>query len=480
MHTLRVPTPRRESPRPEGRSVSPLKNKPWRSSTALHFVQIIFWLLLTITAAHFAPFIFESFRHGADGELMAAFFDIAILCFLSFLTFYLSVSTPFPPFVIAIVFGMAAKPFFEPIVSNHIILPLLVSLGATLILFQGGLETPFKNFRRLFWKIFMLAFPGVLVTGLLLSGTVSVVGSAFGLAIPALVAVLLGVVLASTDPAAVIPLLRGLEFKKRDIKDIIVSESAVNDVVGALLSLVLISLAATGQPFETIIGSYEHLFGYDAAIVLLKQIIFGLVFGVLGYVLLTFFVRHKNGHDKEHGADAAFFIFVPIITFAGALALGGSGYLAAFVAGLVFYMVEHLKSTERFFNDVIDGFAKPIIFLLLGALVDVQQLINFAGIGLAVAFLFMFIVRPLMVFLTIGPFALFGKDRFTLSELLFISWVRETGAIPAVLLITIVSLGLPGTEAIVPIGMWVILATLVVQPPVTPWLAHKLNLSQPE
>jgi hypothetical protein len=64
-------------------------------------------------------------------------------------------------------------------------------------------------------------------------------------------------------------------------------------------------------------------------------------------------------------------------------------------------------------------------------------------------------------------------------ELLFISFVRETGAIPAVLLVTIVSMGIPSLDGLVSVGMWVILSTLILQPPLTPLVARALDVAEP-
>jgi hypothetical protein len=73
----------------------------------------------------------------------------------------------------------------------------------------------------------------------------------------------------------------------------------------------------------------------------------------------------------------------------------------------------------------------------------------------------------------------FGKDRLGWRELVFISFIRETGAIPAVLLVTIASIGIVGLDGLVPIGMWVILATLVIEPPLTPLVAKLLKVAEP-
>ena len=65
-----------------------------------------------------------------------------------------------------------------------------------------------------------------------------------------------------------------------------------------------------------------------------------------------------------------------------------------------------------------------------------------------------------------------------MKDLLFISFVRETGAIPAGLLITLTAIGIPNSEALLAIGMWVILLTLLIEPPLTPWLAKKLGVAE--
>ena len=315
------------------------------------------------------------------------------------------------------------------------------------------------------------------MTAVLMSLAVAWIGQLLGVHVPVVVAVLLGAVLASTDPAAIIPVLKQLRFTNRDTKDIIVSESAVTDVTGTLLTVVFLSLLTAGAVFPTVLDGYGALFTSATGAVLLKQIGYGVVLGVIGYAFLEALTRFKRRHEREFEADAAYFLFVPVIIFTVALSLGGSGYLAAFIAGLLFVLSENLHETERFFNQTIDGFLKPTIFLLLGALVDVQSLVIYAGVGIAAAAVFMFVVRPLSVFVALGPFSFTGKNRLGWRELLFISIVRETGAIPAVLLVTIVSLNLPGIDGLVPIGMWVILATLIVEPPLTPLVAKTLGIA---
>lgn len=435
-------------------------------------------LMLVAFGSHFAPEIFHFFEDNPEHGLINIFFEVAVIFVLSFIIFYVSHVTKLPSFVMAIFFGIAAHDILRPLVEEREVLSAIVGFGATLILFGGGLETPFHNFKKLFWKIFSLSFPGLLITAFLFATVVFGLGKLFGSSLSIMVSVLLGAVLASTDPAAIIPVLKRLRFFNRSTKDIIVSESAVTDVTGTLLTVAFLGIATTGVAIGTITGWYKTIFTAQVGGILFKQLAFGVFFGVLGYFFLELLKRFKKGHEKEFEADSAFFLFIPVIIFTIALSLGGSGYLAAFIAGLLFNLTEHLHETEKFFNHMIEGFFKPVIFILLGALVDVQQLVVYAGIGIVIALLFMFVIRPLVVFITLGPFSFVGSDRLSWRELLFISFVRETGAIPAVLLVTVVSMGVGDMSGLVPIGMWVILLTLIVEPLLTPYVAQKLKVAE--
>ncbi|MDP1619972.1 MAG: cation:proton antiporter, partial [bacterium] len=310
------------------------------------------------------------------------------------------------------------------------------------------------------------------------SWTIWFLGGIFGLEISVLASVLLGALLASTDPAAIIPVLKRLRFHNRSIKDIIVSESAVTDVVGTLLTVVFLSLAVGGGLSGGINQWYQAIFNYGSMVVLAAQLFFGALLGLAGYFFLELLLRAKHLYGEEFEADAAFFISVPVIIFTGAIFFGGSGYLAAFIAGLIFHITEHLSETERFFNNLVDGFLKPIIFILLGALVDPVQLLTYAPIGIVAALIFMFIIRPVAVFVSLGGFHFFGREKLSWRDLLFISFVRETGAIPAVLMVTIISLGLAGMRGLVEIGMWTILLTLIIEPLLTPFVAKYLQVAE--
>lgn len=444
--------------------------------TIISYLRVLAALAVTVFVSHYHEVITDFFDKSSEPELLAVFFLIALLFMLSFSVFYLSAGTGLPSFVLALFFGMATQPLLAPITHERTVLGVLVSIGAMFILFGGGLETPFKNFRKLFWKILSLSFVGFFLTALFLSSAIYLLNELLGTNVSLVTAILLGAILASTDPAAIIPVLKQLRFRNRDTKDIVVSESAVTDVTGTLLTIIFLTLLVGGLRMESVGQGYAAVFQGTAVITLLKEVFFGVFFGVVGYGLLEMLKRFKNRHSEEFESDAAYFFFVPIVIYVITIAFGGSGFLAAFISGLLFMLREQLHQTEHFFNYTVDGFLKPVIFLMLGALINFDQMIEYAGIGIAAALIFMFVIRPIAVFVSLGPFALF-KRGLSFREMVFVSFVRETGAIPAVLLITVISVGLPGMQGFIAIGMWVILCTLIIQPPLTPYVARWLNVA---
>jgi cell volume regulation protein A len=440
------------------------------------------WLIVSVGALALISYGFgdEILRRLAAIEDMPTapiLASLVLFALCSFASFYSAWRTPLPSFLIAIALGMAGHTLFAPIVANREMLSALVTVSAAVILFGGGLEMPLSDFMRLLVKILLLAIPGVLISGFTLSWVIGATAPALGFAVPIAVVIVLGGILASTDPAAIIPLLENLRFKRRAAKDIVIAESALNDVAGTLLTSAFFKLPLATM---TLVAAYKSLFSADTAHFLGVQAGFGLLFGFIGFVLLRALSSMKRGHHATNGADQVFFLAVPIMAFLGATIFGGSGFLAAFIAGLLFHAEEHMQRIEHFFFHVIDGVAKPVIFLLLGALVNLQALAAYAPEGILVALIFIFVLRPMMVFLVLGGYALRreSKNSLSLNELLFISFVRETGAIPAVLLVTAVSAVAAPVNGLVEIGMWVILLTLLLSPPFTPWVARRLGVAE--
>lgn len=410
-------------------------------------------------------------------EMIPVFLDMVLVFTLGFIAYELAKPTIVPSFVIAIFFGFVNQDVLSYITNNPTALSVLTTIGATLILFGGGLETPFTRFKSLLGPVASIAFFGTIITAFTFSLFLGLVSGFLGIAIPLASIVLLGVALASTDPAAIIPSLRKLEFFQPRSKHIAISESALNDVIGALLTGVFLMLFLQGYNPTSLLDAYKHLLTFENFLEIAKAIFVGVGMGIIGFLILNAWSHWKKKITTGGEADAALFLAVPIFTFAMAMLFGGNGFLAVFVAGLLFRLKSHVHHVENFFNHTIEGFMKPLIFMLLGTLVDFSSMQQVAVLGTIMALIFMFVLRPFVVFLTLSPFV-FGKEKFTIRELLFLSFVRETGVIPAVLLVSIKLAGIPGSDVALAVGMWIILFTLILQPPFTPHVAKFLKLAR--
>lgn len=420
---------------------------------------------------------------GHDTETITPLFLIAGLFLLGTICSSLARGTIFPSFLIALFIGISMHDLLSPLVQNTSSLNLMVTVAAVYILFGGGLEISFVSFKKIVLPTLLLSFVGLIVSTFLFAQGLSLMSGAFGWGMSVSIALLLGAILASTDPAAIIPVLKELKFKSERVRDIVVSESALTDVTGTLVTVAFISFLAAGGKFSTIASGFSAIASAESLRFLLAEISIGVSIGIIGFYVLRFFIRQRILRPESH-ADIGFFIAIPLMAFSFASLFGGSGYLASFIAGLLVVLNEKVQKTETFFNQMIEGIAKPTVFVILGVLVNLQTLLEHAVFGIAAGLVFIFIIRPVSVFISIGGLRFFPKLSFSIKELLFMSWVRETGVIPAVLLVQVASSGLgavsegAGADMLVSIGMWVIMMTLVIQPPLTEMIARKLEVAE--
>jgi NhaP-type Na+/H+ or K+/H+ antiporter len=429
-------------------------------------------LFVVITLLYLADTLLGNYIHGTEDTLYVVF--IAGLLMLSALSTVLSEGTVFPSFIVALFVGISLHDLLLPLVSNPILLNTIITVSAVYILFGGGLEIVFSKFKKIVLPTLLLSSVGLIISIFFFPYLMTLfpVFSNYGITIT--VMLLLGAVLTSTDPAAIIPILKKLSFKKSEIKDIVVSESALTDVTGALVTFSFLFYLSDKSFFSSVSEGFLALLNKNSFTFLATEISFGIIAGLIGFVILHLFLKRK-AVVKEGSADVALFIAVPLVAYSIASLFHGSGYLAAFISGLLILINEKVARTESFFSDMTDGIAKPLIFIFLGAMVDVDSLIQYAIPGIIAGILFIFVVRPLSVFASLYVFR--KKMGLSTNELIFISSIRETGVIPAVLLLQVsaspfVNVG----GGFLAIGMWVIMLTLILLPPITPWIAKRLDI----
>ena len=283
--------------------------------------------------------------------------------------------------------------------------------GLAVIIFDGGMRTQRESFRVALWPAVSLATVGVVLTAGLVGGF-----SAWVLGLHWLQGVLVGAIVASTDAAAVFSLLRnsGLRLKER-VSATLEIESGGNDPMAIFLTVVLLELLAAGRT------------GFDLHVLVefVKQFGIGTVLGLAGGRLLVWLINRLSlatGLYPLLAAAGGLFIY------GLAAQVGGSGFLAIFLAGLVLGN-SRLQAAQNILR-VHDGLAwlsQIVLFLLLGLLITPSELVDVAAPALAIATFLMLVARPLAVALSLLPF------RLPWREQVLISWVGLRGAVPVVL-----------------------------------------------
>lgn len=404
-------------------------------------------------------------------------FHLFVFGSMLFVGYYINRSAPktvIPSFVWAIFAGMAIQPFLSFFTKDVSSLKVLMEVFGAIILFAGGLEIPFKNFQKWFMPIATLSLVGVIATSVGFAFVMYFFMQWSGTFTPALIPsiLILSAALASTDPTAIIPTLKELKFKRPQLKQIAISESALTDVSGSIFTrFLLIALIATPTVQQGVLPYFVPLLQkatYDA---LALQIISGILVGYVGFAFIRKFYYLQKAKEK---ADPALLLSVPIFTFVLGNILGGAGFLAAFVSGLLTDFIGGIKQVSHFYDSILDHLIKPFIFMVLGALVPIATLIELAPIGIAAGLIFMFVIRPIVVFVTLSPW--WYHKVFQFKDLLFLSMIRETGIIAAILLVIAATYHIIESDFVIAIGMWVILLTLVIEPPLTPYLAKKIGV----
>jgi cell volume regulation protein A len=248
--------------------------------------------------------------------------------------------------------------------------------------------------------------------------------------------------------------------------------------MGAILTFTIFGIVAGGASFSAGATSVKLL--HEAGLGLI-------IGGALGYGAALLIAHKQYPLLKDHMAIVT--LILVIFAYMFAVATHSSGFMAVFTAGVMLSnnesfgfraedideekMHEYVATTALLF--------RIFIFVLLGSQVDFALIQQYLAPGLGVVAVFMFVARPATVFLCALPDR---HAKWTLKEMLFMCWTRETGVIPAALIGLLAGelAKLPNPpadldlRAIASVTFIAILATILIQATTTKWLARKLDL----
>lgn len=325
------------------------------------------------------------------------------------------------------------------------------------ILFMGGLSVRFRDIKPVFAKGFSLATVGVFVTAIV-TGFVSY----YFLKFPMLHCLLLGGIVSSTDAAAVFSVLRSRNISlKNGLKPLLEFESGSNDPMAVFLTVGIISLI-TGNISSPLILVGEFF----------RQMLLGII---CGYIIAKASVWLINKIRLEYdGLYVVITITTVLLGYSLTSVVGGNGFMAVYVCGLTMAASNFVqKNTLTKFHDGIAWIMQIAMFLILGLLVFVKEVMVVAVPGLIVALILIFIARPLSVFLALAPF------KTGIKEKIFISWVGLRGAAPIVLVTFPLNSGIEYSHELFNVVFFVVIVSVLVQGTTIPAAAKLFKVDAP-
>lgn len=330
---------------------------------------------------------------------------------------------------------------------------LFGNIALAIIIFDGGLGTQKDTFRVSLKPAISLATVGVIATAGITGFAAHII-----LNLSWQEGLLIGAIVGSTDAAAVFGLLRsaGLELKERTSATLEI-ESGSNDPMAIFLTITLVQilqLNGEGNQGWTILNE------------LIRQMGLGLAIGFAGGFLLSRLLQQLSLPSSLY----------PLLALAGGISLfgvttlwGGSGFLAIFIAGVIVGNTPLPYSNDiHKFHDGVAWLSQIGMFLMLGILITPTHVIPIILPALAIAFVLIFIARPLAVVVSLLPF------HFPWREQLFIGWCGLRGAVPIILALFPSLAGLENTQTYFELVFFVVLVSLIIQgwtiAPVARWL----------
>jgi len=372
-----------------------------------------------------------------------------------------------PDVVLFLIAGIAIGPHALDLINikaQSALNQIILLFGASYILFDGGAALRFQVLREVWITILIIATLGVLITG-----AVTGIAAAWILSLPLPVALLLGAAIASTDPATLMPVFRQVRIRDR-LAQTVMSESAFNDAMAAIITFTLLAIVTGAGGFSPLGALFD----------LIWQSAVGIGAGLaLGYLACLLIAHEKWAFLTEYAPVVT--LVAVIGAYFGASGLHASGFMAVFVFGVVLGNKEALGFRMEVGEAAkLDEFVlttafimRLFIFILLGAQVDFALMSRYWLGGVAVVTVLMLVARPMTVFICAG---LDRRARWSLAELVFMCWTRETGVIPAALAGLLLGIKAPGAEVIASVTFVAILMTILLQATTTEWLGRRLGV----
>ncbi len=347
--------------------------------------------------------------------------------------------------------------------NNPQLTQVIGTLALSIILFSGGMDTKMAEIKPVISQGVVLATFGVLATTFITGGFIYMIChySSFFSTLTFPESLLLAAVMSSTDSASVFSILRSKNvYLKENLRPTLELESGSNDPMAYLLTIILIAYIQSGGMSIP-----------QAALMLVLQLAIGVVGGFLLGKVTVWVINLMNNNNSS--LYPIMVLALSFFIFSAVTLCKGNGYLAVYIAGLVFgnSRIVHKKSIGTF----LDGFTwlwQIVMFLALGLLVNPHELLPVTPIGLGIGVFMILVARPISVFLSLLPYR-----NFSFRARLYISWVGLRGAVPIIFATYPLIAGIGHAQLFFNIVFFITILSLLIQGTTVTAAAKLLNLT---
>lgn len=204
-------------------------------------------------------------------------------------------------------------------------------------------------------------------------------------------AILLGGILAPTDPVLASEVQLAHTEDKDELRFGLTSEGGLNDALAFPFVYFGIQWLEKGS-------NWENWFKQWVAVDLIWAIAAGIVMGIVVASLVVWIdLKIRNFSPVDGVMEDFVAISIILLTYALTEMVNGYGFLAVFVAGIVAqrtYDNPEKPHSQQHFTEQIEKLTEVAIILILGSLLRVQAILTHAGESLLVGGLLLFVIRP--------------------------------------------------------------------------------------
>lgn len=362
---------------------------------------------------------------------------VAIVLFLAIFAIKISSRSGIPALLLFIVLGMAfSASSFK--FDNYEFADNFATIALMVIMFQGGFSTNWSMAKPVAKEAIVLSSLGVAATALLTG-----VFCHFFLGFEWIEGMLIGSIVGSTDYASVSNILRSRNLNLRyNTAPLLELESGSNDPSAYTMTMVFLSL----------------LLGREISIpiMIFKQIVFG-----LGVGFLMSFTMMKIIRKMSFDSDGLFIIFIvaaALLTFSVTSVIGGNGFLAVYICGIVIGNKQFKgKRDTVFFFDGFSSLMQIGLFFILGLISEPSKFLSSLPMAGAIMIFMTIIARPASVFALMYPFKL------KTNQLMVISMAGLRGAAAIAFAIMAINEGAGGVTDIYHVVFGVCVLSSLVQ-----------------